>query len=96
VAHYEVNVPRELLPGLLMDKEPLAKLIETILNQILEAQMTEHLKAKPHERTEDRQGYRNGSRLRTLTTRVGPLTLVVSPNQGRKLLDRDLQALPKE
>jgi transposase-like protein len=77
VAHYEVNVPRELLPGLLVDKEPLAKLIETILNQILEAQMTEHLKAKPHERTEDRQGYRNGSRLRTLTTRVGPLTLVV-------------------
>jgi transposase-like protein len=77
VAHYEVNVPRELLPGLLMDKEPLAKLIETILNQILEAQRTEHLKAKPHERTEDRQGYRNGSRVRTLTTRVGPLTLVV-------------------
>jgi hypothetical protein len=37
VAHYEVNVPRELLPGLLMDKEPLAKLIETILNQILKA-----------------------------------------------------------
>jgi transposase-like protein len=77
VANYKVNVPRELLPGLLMDKEPLAKLIETILNQILEAQMTEHLKAKPHERTEDRQGYRNGSRVRTLTTRVGPLTLVV-------------------
>jgi transposase-like protein len=77
VAHYEVNVPRELLPGLLVDKEPLAKLIETILNQILEAQMTEHLKARPHERTEDRQGYRNGSRVRTLTTRVGPLTLVV-------------------
>ena len=37
MAHYEVNVPRELLPGLLMDKEPLAKLIETILNQILKA-----------------------------------------------------------
>lgn len=77
MAHYEVNVPKKLLPGLLMDKEPLAKLIETILNQILEAQMTEHLKARPHERTEDRQGYRNGSRIRTLTTRVGPLTLVV-------------------
>jgi plasmid maintenance system antidote protein VapI len=24
VANYEVNVPRELLPGLLVDKEPLA------------------------------------------------------------------------
>ena len=77
MANYEVNVPKELLPGLLSDKEPLAKLIEVILNQILEAQMTEHLKAKPHERTEDRQGYRNGSRIRTLTARVGPLTLII-------------------
>ena len=77
MAHYEVNVPKELLPGLLRDKEPLAKLIETILNQILEAQMTEHLKSERHERNDDRQGYRNGSLIRTLTARVGPLTLIV-------------------
>ncbi|EQD52662.1 transposase mutator type, partial [mine drainage metagenome] len=32
--------------------------METVLNQILEAQMTEHLGARPHERTAERQGYR--------------------------------------
>lgn len=39
--------------------------------------MTEHLGAGPHERSADRQGYRNGVRLRTLYTRVGPVTLQV-------------------
>ena len=39
--------------------------------------MSEHLKAKRYERTEDRQGWRNGNRVRILTTRVGPLALLV-------------------
>jgi transposase-like protein len=37
----------------------LAKLVEEVLNQILEAQMDESLQASRHERTEDRLGYRN-------------------------------------
>jgi transposase-like protein len=77
VANYEVNVPKDILPGLLTEKDALARLIEAVLNQILEAQMSEHLKAKPYERSEDRQGWRNGNRVRILTTRVGPLTLLV-------------------
>jgi len=48
VADYEINVGRELLPGLLNGPEWLAKLVETVLNQVLEAQMTEHLGAEPH------------------------------------------------
>jgi transposase-like protein len=35
--------------------------------------MTDHLGASPEERTDDRQGYRNGSYKRQLTTRVGRL-----------------------
>jgi len=66
MADYEVNVPREILQGLLTEKDVLAKLIEGILNQVLEAQMSEHLKAKPYERSDERQGYRNGSRIRTV------------------------------
>ncbi len=48
-----------------------------MLNQILEAQVTESLGADRHERSEERQGYRNGYRARTLFTRVGPVTLQV-------------------
>jgi transposase-like protein len=46
-------------------------------NQILQAEMTDHLGAEPGERTDDRQGYCNGSYRQKLTTRVGRLELEV-------------------
>jgi putative transposase len=55
----------------------LAHLLEAVLNQVLEAQMAEQLNAERYERTEERQGYRNGYKPRQLTTRVGRLTLRV-------------------
>ncbi len=77
MAGYDVNVGKDLLPGLLSGQDGLAKLVETVLNQILEAQVTETLGADRFERSEERQGYRNGYRPRTLYTRVGPVTLQV-------------------
>ena len=44
--------------------------------------MTETLGATRHERTEERAGYRNGYRPRTLYTRVGPVTLLVPAPAG--------------
>ena len=55
----------------------LAKTVETVLSQILEAQVTESLRADRYERSEEQQGYRNGYRARTLFARVGPATLQV-------------------
>ena len=55
----------------------MAALLEPILNQIPQAEMTDHLGAEPSERTGDRRGYRNGSYKRQLTTRVGRLELEV-------------------
>ncbi len=77
MAGYDVSVSRELLPELLGSQDGLAKLVESVLNQILEAQVSESLGADRHERSEERQGYRNGYRARTLYTRVGPVTLQV-------------------
>lgn len=77
MAGYDVSVGRELLPGLLNGPDGLARLVELVLNQILEAQVSEALGADRHERSEERQGYRNGYRARTLYTRVGPVTLQV-------------------
>lgn len=45
------------------------------LQELLEAEMTAHLGAEPYARTETRTGRRNGSRPRTLHTRVGTLTI---------------------
>lgn len=47
------------------------------MNEILQAEMTEHLSAEPGEQTDDRRGYRNGSYERNLTTRIGSLKLEV-------------------
>jgi putative transposase len=55
--------------------------VETVVNQVLEAQVTEHIGAQPYERSAQRKAYRHGYRLRTLPTRVGPLVLHVP--QGR-------------
>jgi len=55
--------------------EAFSKLLEEIFNQVLLAQSTEQLGAEPYERTEGRTAYRNGTRERQLTTRIGTLTL---------------------
>ena len=63
---YDISVSRDLLPELLDSQDGLAKLVESMLNKILEAQMSESLGADRHERSEERQGYRNGPRFKTM------------------------------
>ena len=77
MAGYNVTVGQDLLPGLLNGQDGLAKLVESVLNQILEAQVSESLNADKYERHDERAGYRNGYRPRQLYTRVGPVTLLV-------------------
>jgi putative transposase len=74
---YNITVGKDLLPELLSSQDGLAKLVEGVLNQILEAQVSESLGADKHERSVERIGYRNGYRPRQLYTRVGPITLQV-------------------
>lgn len=74
---YDIKLKPADLVGLLSKNDGMATLLTDVLNQVLDAQCTEQLKAKPFERNNERQGYRNGYRTRTLYTRVGPLTLRV-------------------
>ena len=53
----------------------LRQVLERFLQQYLEEEMASFLQAAPYERTDDRQGYRNGYKPRQLTTRVGRLEL---------------------
>lgn len=80
MAQYNITIDSEILHYLFVKgtkDEKLAKLLESVLNQILAAQATEQVKAEPYERTEERQDYRNGYYSRSLVTRVGTLTLRV-------------------
>ena len=61
----------------LSKNDAIKELLESVLNQVLSTQMTEHLGAERHEQTEERVGSRNGTRVLELYTRVGPLNLQV-------------------
>ena len=66
------------------DREFLKGVVQTAVQEILEAEMTEALQADKHERTEQRVGYRSGYYARTLVTRVGTLELrVPQDREGR-------------
>ena len=82
MAPYQINLEDALLHGLFQQDGAVARLLEQVLNQVLQAQVAEQLQAAPYERTEDRQGYRNGTYPHTLTTRVGRLTLRVPRIRG--------------
>jgi len=78
MAQYQITVNQELLHRLFLSDNKdsgVAALLESVLNQILQAQATEQLEAEPYERTDERKGYRNGTYPHKLTTRVGTLTL---------------------
>jgi transposase-like protein len=62
---------------LLDDPSFLKEIVQRVLQQILEAQMTQHVGAAPYERSENRKGHRNGYKPRTLKTRLGTLELLV-------------------
>jgi putative transposase len=70
----EVELVQEVL---LDDPDFIREIVERVLQELLEAEMTDHVGAAPYERTEKRAGQRNGYKPRTLRTRVGTLNLLV-------------------
>jgi putative transposase len=62
---------------LLDDPDFLRGIVERVAQQLLEAEMTEHIGAAPYERSATRSGHRNGYKPRTLRTRVGTLNLLI-------------------
>ncbi len=60
------------------------RVLEHVVQGMLEEEMTAFLGAEPYQRAEGRQGYRNGHKPRTLKTRVGTLELLVPQDrEGR-------------
>jgi len=59
------------------DEDQLRTLLQELIQELLEQQMTKALQAGPSERSEGRLGYRSGHYPRSLVTRVGKLELRV-------------------
>ncbi len=70
------------LQGLLTNDQALRQVIEDLVYQVLQAEVTDQVQADKYEHTAQRRGYRNGTRTRDLTTRVGTLHLVLPQVRG--------------
>lgn len=77
MTQYQLTLDSESVQRLFASDGQLGRLVEAVLNQVLNAQVSEQLQVAPYERSDQRQGYRNGYKPRQLTTRVGALTLLV-------------------
>ena len=65
-------------------EDGLLNLMQDVVQRVLEEELAAFLQAEPHERTEERMGYRNGYKPRTLTTRLGRMELMVPKDrEGR-------------
>jgi transposase-like protein len=77
MAMKSLQQPDVIQQPLLNDESFLRNLVSMVCQQLLEAEISATLQALPYERTESREGYRNGYKPRQLKTRVGKLSLEV-------------------
>jgi putative transposase len=56
--------------------------IEILMNEAMRIERSHKLKALPYERTEDRKGYANGYKPKTIRSRIGPLALSIPQVRG--------------
>jgi len=82
MAGADIGVLGLLLKDAFKGNDGLRLFLREVIQQVMQVEAAEHLNAAPHERTEDRKGYRNGSKPRRLATRVGELELDVPQVRG--------------
>ena len=74
----DFTLPTELLEQVQeQGLDVLSELIRVILNAAMQTERTEHLNAAPYQRTQERNGYANGFKPKTMRTRVGEITFAV-------------------
>ena len=82
MAKRDGEVLGQLLQEVFSQRDGAKRLLEHLLGQAMAAEVSAHVAADPHERTDQRRGHRNGYKPRTLKTRVGELALEVPQVRG--------------
>ena len=90
MTHSPESTPLDLMIQVLDQHgfEGMARAIEILVNEAMKIERNEALGAQPYERTDERRGYANGFKPKTLQTRVGKVELQVPQT-------RDVEFYPK-
>ena len=71
--------------------EGMASAIQILVNEAMKIERSETLRADPYERTDERRGYANGFKPKTLATRIGKLQLQVPQTRGVEFYPQSLE-----
>jgi putative transposase len=82
MARTDIGILGLLLKDAFKSNAGLQPLLRELIQQVMHVEAAAHIDAAPHERTEDRRGYRNGTKPRKLATRVGELELDIPQVRG--------------
>ena len=69
----------------------MARAIGILVNEAMKIERSEVLGAQPYERTNERRGYANGFKPKTLATRIGKLELQVPQTRDVEFYPKSLQ-----
>ena len=76
---YENNTPtiEQMLLSFMAEQDPLQSMLQWLCGQLMEAELASKIRADKSERTDEREGYRSGYRVRRFDTRMGTIYLLV-------------------
>jgi transposase-like protein len=63
----------------------------TLMNETMKLERSESLKASPYERSSEREGYANGYKPKSITTRLGKITLDIPQARGMSFYPQSLE-----
>src|SRR6478736_7622648 len=95
MAKTSIELNSDLFQRLFADPQRLREVIQVICQAAMAQEVEEHVGAQRHERTDERRGHRNGSKPRTLLTRVGELELSVPQVTSTNMLESLMKRLKK-
>ena len=67
----------QMLLSFMSEQDPMLSMLQWLCEQLMEVEVAAKLKANKSERTDDREGYRSGFRVRRFDTRMGTMYLFV-------------------
>jgi transposase-like protein len=80
---FESSIIEELLKVLsLREPDGLRNTLQVLLNAAMKAEQEQELKADHYERSDEREAYRNGYKDKTVSTRLGKITVQVPQVRG--------------
>ena len=84
MTHQEECTVLDDLTNLLIEHGPsaMASALATLMNHAMQIEREQTLQAESHQRTDDRQGYANGFKPKTIRTRVGEVVLRIPQTRG--------------